>query len=134
MQEQIDTHRVQRPRQTIPNPIGTAKRPMKAAYTNKKSSQEIATSKQRLRSFIYRASNQMNACSGKIPSQVHMAQSGQSRRLQRMATCNQENVNRYYPETNETPKGHLNQTQKNLRSTKQVPFQEADTKKLFSKK
>ena len=29
------------------------------------------------------------------------------------------NVKRYYPETNEIPKGHLNQTQKNVRSTKQ---------------
>ena len=44
------------------------------------------------------------------------------------------NVKRYYPETDETPKGHLNQTQKNIGSTKRVPFQEADTKKLFGKK
>ena len=29
-----------------------------------------------------------------------------------------QNVNKYYPETNETPKGHLNQTRKNVRSTK----------------
>ena len=28
------------------------------------------------------------------------------------------NVARYYPETNETPKGHLNQSRKNVRSTK----------------
>ena len=27
------------------------------------------------------------------------------------------NVARYYPETNETPKGHLNQSRKNVRST-----------------
>ena len=29
-----------------------------------------------------------------------------------------QNVSKYYPETNETPKGHLNQTRKNVRSTK----------------
>ena len=31
---------------------------------------------------------------------------------------NKRTVNKYYPETTETPKGHLNQTQKNVRSTK----------------
>ena len=28
------------------------------------------------------------------------------------------NVRKYYPETSETPKGHMNQTRKNVRSTK----------------
>ena len=28
------------------------------------------------------------------------------------------NVDRYYPETNKTPKGHLDQSRKNVRSTK----------------
>ena len=28
------------------------------------------------------------------------------------------NINKYYPETDETPKGHMNQQQKNVRSTK----------------
>ena len=32
------------------------------------------------------------------------------------------NVNKYYPETNETLKGHLNQTRKNTRSTKSRPI------------
>jgi len=31
---------------------------------------------------------------------------------------NEKNVRKYYPETDETPKGHLNQTRKNVRSTK----------------
>jgi hypothetical protein len=31
------------------------------------------------------------------------------------------NVNKYYPETTETPKGHLNQARKNVRSTKSKP-------------
>ena len=31
---------------------------------------------------------------------------------------NERNVARYYPETNETPKVHLNQSRKNVRSTK----------------
>jgi hypothetical protein len=32
---------------------------------------------------------------------------------------NERNVKKYYPETIETPKGHLNQTRKNVRSTKE---------------
>ena len=32
---------------------------------------------------------------------------------------NELNVAKYYPETKETPKGHMNQTRKKFRSTKQ---------------
>ena len=39
------------------------------------------------------------------------------------------NVQKYYPETNETPKGHMNQTRKNVRSTKPTaqPFATSNT-------
>eukprot|EP00956_Cyclotella_meneghiniana_P001080 scaffold1265_cov38-Cyclotella_meneghiniana.AAC.7 len=37
------------------------------------------------------------------------------------------NVTKYHPETTETPKGHLNQTRKNVRSTKPKPFETANT-------
>ena len=42
------------------------------------------------------------------------------------------NVNKYYPETNETPMGHLNQTRKNVRSTK--PLEMSNTTRLKGKK
>ena len=35
------------------------------------------------------------------------------------------NINKYYPETNKTPKGHMNQQCKNVRSTK-TPFEECN--------
>jgi hypothetical protein len=54
------------------------------------------------------------------------------------------NVNKYYPETTETPKGHMNQTRKNVRSTKakpttweqpaQSPLKEPNTSQLTGKK
>jgi len=46
------------------------------------------------------------------------------------------NVNKYYPETSETPKGHMNQTRKNVRSTKakRTPLETCDTLQLHSKK
>ncbi len=46
------------------------------------------------------------------------------------------NVNKYYPETSETPKGHMNQTRKNVCSTKakQTPLETCDTSQLHSKK
>ena len=49
---------------------------------------------------------------------------------------NERNVTKYYPETTETPKVHLNQTRKNVRSTKPKtkPLGEADTTTLWVKK
>ena len=35
------------------------------------------------------------------------------------------NISKYYPETNETPKGHMNQQRKNVRSTKTL-FEECN--------
>jgi hypothetical protein len=43
-----------------------------------------------------------------------------------------QNVKKYYPETSETPKGHLNQTRKNVRSTKEMETH--DTSLLKGKK
>ena len=40
-----------------------------------------------------------------------------------------QNVKKYYPETTETPKGHLNQTRKNVRSTKEMEIPDASTLK-----
>ncbi len=44
------------------------------------------------------------------------------------------NVTKYYPETTETPKGHLNQTRKNVRSTKPKPFKTTTSTQLQGKK
>jgi hypothetical protein len=56
----------------------------------------------------------------------------------------EQNVNKYYPETTETPKGRMNQTQKNVQSTKakpttweqpaQSPLEEPNTLQLRGKK
>ena len=49
---------------------------------------------------------------------------------------NKRNVANYYPETTKTPKGHLNQTRKNVRSTKPKtkPFEKTDALTLRGKK
>ena len=49
---------------------------------------------------------------------------------------NKRNVAKYYPETTETPKGHLNQSRKNVRSTKpkKDPLEKTDTTTLQGKK
>jgi hypothetical protein len=46
------------------------------------------------------------------------------------------NVNKYYPEASEMSKGHMNQTPKNVRSTKakQTPLETCDTSQLHGKK
>ena len=45
---------------------------------------------------------------------------------------NKRNVSKYYPETTETPKGHLNQTRENVRLTKPKtrPFKKTDASTL----
>ena len=47
-----------------------------------------------------------------------------------------QNINKYYPDTVATPKGHLNQTRKNVRSTKAkpVPFEATNSNQLKGKK
>jgi hypothetical protein len=49
---------------------------------------------------------------------------------------NERNVQKYYPETIKTAKGHLNQTRKNVRSTKAktAPLETCDTSQLYGKK
>jgi hypothetical protein len=49
---------------------------------------------------------------------------------------NERNIQKYYPKTIKTAKGHVNQTRKNVRSTKAktVPLETCDTSQLHSKK
>ena len=47
---------------------------------------------------------------------------------------NEKNVQKYYPETAATPKGHLNQTRKNVRSTKPKPLVEVKDNRMRGKK
>ena len=53
-----------------------------------------------------------------------------------LPVLNKRSVVKYYPETTETPKGHLNQTRKNVRSTKPKtnPLEKTDTTTLQGKK
>eukprot|EP00804_Cyclotella_cryptica_P026368 CCRYP_007673-RA/>CCRYP_007673-RA protein AED:0.52 eAED:0.52 QI:0/0/0/0.5/1/1/2/0/639 len=46
----------------------------------------------------------------------------------------EQNVKKYYPETTATPKGHLNQSRKNVRSTETKPFKEPNTSQLRGRK
>ena len=49
---------------------------------------------------------------------------------------NECNIQKYYPKTIKTPKGHLNQTRKNVRSTKAItlPLESSDASQLHGKK
>jgi hypothetical protein len=44
------------------------------------------------------------------------------------------NVNKYYPDTKETSKGHMNQTRKKVQSTKQAPMESFNSKEMHGKK
>ena len=65
----------------------------------------------------------MDARSMRIPSQVNMAEDNKSRKLCQMADPHQTQRQKYYPDTNVTPKGHMNQKRKNVQSTKHAPLE-----------
>jgi hypothetical protein len=44
------------------------------------------------------------------------------------------NVNTYYPDTDKISKGHMNQTRKNVRSTKHAPMESCNSKEMHGKK
>ena len=44
------------------------------------------------------------------------------------------NVNKYFPDTDETPKGHMNKTRKNVRSTKWAPLESFVSAEMKGKK
>ena len=80
----------------------------------------------------------MDACSLWVPRKIYLAQAIQAGNFVGWPLLTVANVKKYYPETTETPKGHMNQTRKNVRSTKlsakHQPFEEADTKMLRGQK
>ena len=47
---------------------------------------------------------------------------------------NEKNLKKYYPETNETPQGHMVQSRKGVRSTKAKPLAEHKSTQLQGKK
>ena len=69
-----------------------------------------------------------------IPCQVNMDKSNKSRELVGWPILTERNVNKYYPDTNETSKGHLNQTWKNVQSTKKAPMESFNSKEMHDKK
>ena len=44
------------------------------------------------------------------------------------------NLNKYYPDRNKTPKGHMNQTRKNVQSTKRAPLESFTSTEMQGKK
>jgi hypothetical protein len=78
----------------------------------------------------------MDACRLWIPVQIDLAQIHQSWKLHGLANATDCNILKYYPKTIKTAKGHLNQTRKNVWSTKvkATPLETCNTSHLHSKK
>ena len=91
---------------------------MATAMSIQASAKGTQTSQQRLQPPIDQTSHQMDARRMWLSRKINMAQSHQSRQLCGLDLLNESNVQKYYPETIEAQKGHLNQTRKNMRSTK----------------
>ncbi len=78
----------------------------------------------------------MDACRMQLPSKINLAQSHQSRQLRGLVDVEWTQHPEVLPRDNWKAKGHLNQTRKNVRSTKAKtsPFETCDTSQLHSKK
>jgi hypothetical protein len=117
---------------TIPHTTSATERTLASTETLNKSQANTTNSQQRLQPAVHQTGNKMNARSMRIPSKINVAQSNQSSKLHWMANANNKNVKKYYPQTTKTPKGHLNQTRKNVQSTK--PMETCNTTTLQGKK
>ena len=95
--------------------------------TNQKSQTNPPPSKQHLQLAVHQAQagNKMDARSKWLSRQDHMDQNSKGRKLCGVAVSQQKNINKYYPETDETPTGHMNQQRKNVQSTKKT-FEECN--------
>ena len=140
MQGQSHSHwKAQRAGQ-IQNTTHSKSRQLATKVTNKELQEISPKGQQCLRPPLYRRSDQVDACGLWVPSQINMAQGCKGRKLHWWPLLTEQNVNKYYPEITETPKGHMNQTQKNVRSTKakpttweqptQSPLEETNTSQL----
>jgi hypothetical protein len=76
----------------------------------------------------------MDACSMRISSKIYWLKAVKAGNFLGWPLLNEKNVNKYYPESDETNKGHMNQTRKNVRSTKSKPFEDPKTAPLHGKK
>eukprot|EP00804_Cyclotella_cryptica_P026024 CCRYP_018185-RA/>CCRYP_018185-RA protein AED:0.33 eAED:0.35 QI:0/0/0/1/0/0/2/0/281 len=86
---------------------------------------------QHLRPPINQTGHQMVTCRVRLPRQVHMDKAIKAGNFHGWPLLTAMNVLKYYPETIETPKGHLNQTRKNVCSTKpKHPFEELHSNQL----
>ena len=89
MQGRTHPHRHWRQARTVLYPIGSTTRTMVTTLPIEESANSTVTSKQRLWSPFNGASGKMDVCSMRIPSQVHMAESNQSKKLCWVAGTNQ---------------------------------------------
>eukprot|EP00804_Cyclotella_cryptica_P025715 CCRYP_002921-RA/>CCRYP_002921-RA protein AED:0.32 eAED:0.32 QI:0/0/0/1/1/1/3/0/487 len=71
---------------------------------------------------IHRTSHQMDACGVWIPVKSTWLKAVQADNFIGWPLLTSRSVQKYFPETVETPKGHLNQCRKNVRSTKPKPI------------
>ena len=103
---------------TVPHSTSATFRTMATTTCIQKGTPCIQPGKQRLRPPVHRASNKMDARGLRIPRQIHMDTHHQSGELHWMANAYRMKHQQVLPETDETLKGHMNQSRKNARSTK----------------
>jgi hypothetical protein len=102
--------------------LSTATRTMATKAPIKNPGMSTPASKQRIRFAINRTTVKwMHAVCG-YPVKSTWTKAIKAGNFVGWPILTERNVNRYYPDTDETSKGHMNQTWKNVQSTKQAPI------------
>jgi hypothetical protein len=102
----------------IPNTVDATTRPLATTTPIQTGMEGTTTGQQHLRSTIYQTSHQMDARRLWIPGQIDLLKVIKAGNYVGWPMLTECDVQRYYPETTKTKKGHLNQSRKNVRSTK----------------
>jgi hypothetical protein len=120
----------------IPNTADATAWPLATTTSIQTSTEGTTASQQCLRSTIYQASHQMDACHLWIPCQINLTQSHQSGKLHGLADADWTQRPKVLSQDNQTAKGHMNQTRKNIRSikVKTTPLGTCNTSHLHGKK
>ena len=135
-QNERETYPDRSPRQPwlVPHSTNSTTWAMATTKTIKESLACIRASKQRIRFTINGTGCEMDARGMRIPSKFNMAKGNKSRKLCWMVNPHQTQRQQILPRHKQMPKGDVNQTCKNVRSTKQAPLESFVNAEMKGKK
>jgi hypothetical protein len=136
MQGQAHPHWRARWKGMIPNTVDATMGTVATKAPIQTSVKGTTTGQQHLQPPINQTSHQMDARHMWIPGKSTWLKAIKAGNFVSWPMLMERNVQKYYPKATETAKGHLNQTRKNVRSTREkpAPLETCNTLRLRGKK